>query len=442
MNLRRFFRVLRFTPLLFVAGCALSASTCVASDPIPRSSPIVVLPSQVRIGGYPVQVGTLPLGESQPYLFSRPGRAGGAIPVPNLHDVAEAALSPSGKRIAYVSREGVVVADRSGRTIGVQKDAVGFRWSPDGESLALLMGKSASRPDAAAGLGVWDLRTKETRYHRRGVDQISWGARDTVYYGLDREYWAIQPGSRGPSRTGHHGIDVSPDGLYSVDRVPGYWCGYQIVHDRTGVDVSPAAFASLGSFTIKHTAEPFWIAGAGHLLCLSVCGIWPSADSTRWECRTAVVDVLSSELLAWWNGMALGPSADGKSVWVTDGYDVTPWRFKVPPRRVESTGDEIRVKASTREWSSRGGERLVGEKLYALRAGDSVPAPSRKSPALTLVEIAGPNRAVFRIDRGYRVTTPFNHQPRPGLYEVGSKGIVVAEDSFDAGYIIQLSLLP
>jgi len=464
MNVRRFIPILRPIPfLLLVPLIAPSVPRALATQHIPDirrsiAGPIVVIPSQVRIGEWPVQVGTLPLGGPSPYLFAgHESRMGTVVPTPDIHDIQAATLSPDGKLIAYVASEGVVVADRSGHKLGVEENARGFRWSPDGASLALLMGKSASRPDAAAGLGIWDLKRKAKRYHRRDVYRISWGANDTLYYGLGGGYWSIQPGNRSPSRTWHHGIEVSPDGLYSLDRVRGYWSGYRIVHDRTGVDVSSPTFAALGSFTLKHTAEPFWIKGSAHLLCVSVCGLWPNADSTRWECRTGVVDVLKSKLLAWWSGMSLGPSADGKSVWITDGYAVMPWIFHgfstgVPSMQDVIVGsaagrhpDEIRVRASTREWTSRNlsNERNAVARSYVLRAGDSISSPYETGPPITLVEILSSGLAVFRVDtRAYSVTSPHNRQPEPGFYEVGKAGIVINTNSKDGGYITEVSVVP
>jgi hypothetical protein len=78
-----------------------------------------------------------------------------------------------------------------------------------------------------------------------------------------------------------------------------------------------------------------------------------------------------------------------------------------------------------------------------MRAGDSIPNPFRSGSPITLVEILSSSLAIFRVDtRAYTVTSPHNRQPELGFYEVGRAGIVINTNSDDAGYIIELSLVP
>jgi hypothetical protein len=443
-----------------LAGALLTWASRARSAPAPQAlwsngSSIVVIPSQVRIGGFPVQVGSLSIGENVPYLFSLAGgRTGQAVPLPEINDFRTASLSPNGKWIAYVAREGVVVADLAGRTIGVEEHAVGCRWSPDGGSLALLMGKSTSRGDAAAGIGTWDLRKKSRRYHRGDVDRISWGAEDTLYYGLGGGFWAIHTGGGWPSKTRHHGIEVSPDGLYSMDRPGPHWSGVRIVHDRSGVDLSEPTFTALGSFTPKHTADPFWVKDAGHLLCVSVCGLWPQPDSTpEWACRTGLVDVLTSELLVAWPGMSLGPSADGQSVWITDGHAVTPRKLGERTRasRVASGWpywnrgpDEVHVRTSMQTWGKYGGKAgppVVN--FLTLKVGDFIPRRYPAEPRIVLTDLQGARRATFRVNKAAFMVTLPGEQPRSlDSFEVGQDPVILSSNMTDGGYTIELSLVP
>jgi hypothetical protein len=91
--------------------------------------------------------------------------------------------------------------------------------------------------------------------------------------------------------------------------------------------------------------------------------------------------------------------------------------------------------------------RLVDDKWYTMRSGDVIAAPSvsrgRNEPTIILVSIPDKHLAVFRVGTGgWAVSSPFNHQPSPGLYEVGDAGMQISTTSRDAGYIVDLSLAP
>ncbi len=379
------------------------------------------------------------------------GRVSDEVPRPEVHDIRAVVLSPNTKLIAYTAREGVVVTDLDGRVLDRDEHATACRWSRDGESLALLLGGSGDH-----GIGIWNAKRKRTRYVREDADAVAWGTKDTLFFSAKNRVWATDRDGDPPSGTRHHGAEVSPDGLYSIDHPGGFWSGSRIVHDRSGVDLSSPIFAALGACTPRHFSEPFWVPAAGHYLVVSICGQWRQADgSNEWACRTGIVDVLTCELAVAWNGMSLGPSADGESVWVTDGDAVLPrsLRERTIHSRVRSgrpdwehNFDEIHLLTRTRSWGksvlSDVRERVL-EKSLTMRIGDILPRLLPTEPAIALVDIPGAHRAVFRMmGSGFVVTLPGDRPRNLDFFEVGRAPVALSQMISDGGSTIELSTLP
>ena len=458
MPTRRFLQYLRTLPLLSLLAATHCAFASKGLDEVLRGDAIVILPSQILVGGHPVQVGEIPLGQNSPYLFEGlASRAGRRIPVPNIHVLRSAVLSPDGRRVAYVAKEGVIVADLSGHELGREDHAVGARWSHSGDVLALLLGPP-ERPWQLDGLAIWDLKKSTILYHDY-VDRVDWGANDSVYFGRSTgEYWATHWAGAGPERTSHHGIHVSPDGLYSWDRPGPHWSGIRIFHDRSNVDLAGPIFSNLGKFIPRHAADPFWVSGSGHLLCISGCGEMTKPNTpAEWVCRTAIVDVLTCETVMSWPGMALGPSGDGRSVWISDGEVIKPKRLDLawPPTadvhapRGKGGPEEVQLHTSERSWGSwvvpgsRPNPPMEGD--FRMRIGDILPRHYTPSMRVTLIDILGPGRAVFAISQpGFAVTLPGGDGPRDlNFFELGPAPVhIQVLGILDAGYSIDLSLAP
>jgi hypothetical protein len=199
--------------------------------------------------------------------------------------------------------------------------------------------------------------------------------------------------------------------------------------------------------------EPFWVPAAGHFLVVSMCGQWRQADgSTEWAWRTGIVDVLTCELAVAWPGMALGPSADGESVWVTDGDAVL--RYSLRERTIFSrvasgrpdwahSFDEIHLLARTRSWGKYGQRADTVEKTMTLRIGDILPRLFPSDPIIILVDVVGAHRGVFRMaSGGYPVTLPGDRPRNLDFFEVGRAPVALNELMSDGGYVVELSTLP
>ena len=383
------------------------------------------------------------------------GRLGLPIPSSGLPGLRSATLSPDGHRVAYVTASGVVVSDLDGRIVATQEDAAACSWSPDGKRLALLFGAwSREHRDRRAHLGIWHVDKNCTDTIEEEAESISWGAGDTLFFARKGAIFGLDSRIGRVAKTGHHGIDVSPDGLYSIGYSPGGSAGAVIVHDRSDLDLTSMTFAALGSATRNYFAKPFWIPGAGHLLCVSCCGFWRKPDgSERWECKTGVVDVLTSELLGAWFGVSVGPSADGRWVWIFDGYDTLPKRLDEGvsrrargPQPVERVGpDEVHLRLVIRSgggWVKRHENRQ--EVSLTMRVGDSIPRKYVEGNLVVLTEILGARRAVFRVAPAYyNVKLPGERDSRMlDFFEVGRAPVAMSQDMTDGYYILELSLVP
>ena len=430
MKLQRFLPV----PLLAFALVHPASST-----PRVDGSAIVVVPGLVRISGKPVQVGVLPLARNAPYLVSyRASRTGHELPAPEPGDILGATLSLDARWVAYTSGTGVAVCDLTGRVIHKELGATSCAWNPHGRTLAALGGD---------GIRIWRLGTKTERTEEP-AEVAYWGTRDTLFFLREGSTWALDVRRGRISVTSHHGPIVSPDGLYSVDHLVRYWPRFRITHDRTSTDLSLSALAPLGPCAPQHFDEPFWVQGSDHLLCISICGDWRQGDgSMRWGCRTGVVDVMTSELVADWPGNILGVSADGKSVWITDGFDMSP---HVLPQRALSASKvsrprvakSVRVRVSTMLWSSRIPEpRLVEEHVLDMEVGDIVPLRYPGEGTITLVGIPRAGRAAFRISNRFDIAAPGRPFGRGDSFEVGSEPVRLSQNGDDGGVDFEVALV-
>jgi len=388
-------------------------------------------------------------------LFVLGGRSRLGLPIPasGIRGLRSATLSPDGQWVAYLASSGVTVSDLDGRVIATLADASGCGWSPDGKRLALLFGAwSRDHRNRRSHLGIWHADQNRTDTIEEEAESISWGTGDSLFFGRGGKILAFDFRTGRVSRTGHHGVDVSPDGLYSIAHPPG--AGAVIVHDRSSVDLTSMTFAALGSPATNYFAKPFWIPGSGHLLCVSFCGMWPKPDgSVRWECRTGVVDVLTSELLDAWFGVSVGPSADGRWVWIFDGYDTLPKRLddgashkagtSVPSGR---TGpEEVHVHLVIRSWAKSvefGVKRQ--ECSLTMRVGDTIPRNYTYDELVILTDILGARRARFRVaPANYNVKLPGERDPRVlDFFEAGRAPVTLSDQITDGSYIIELSLAP
>lgn len=301
-----------------------------------------------------------------------------------------AALAPDGLHIAYDSDSGVKVVDLLGTQVAQFPGGSKFRWNHSGSKLAILPNNSEPGPKRTEGqLVVWTVKTGAQETYDSNALDLEWGAGDSFFLsrGDTVSVCDLKKNRIGPSL--HRGVAVSPNSRYALLRDPSSRGGYVVRHSRSGRNLTSCTFGALGSVSMDMDGSAFWVRGAepGRILCVSRSGWWsdrPNQPAT-WGARTGIVDVMTSELLFAVPGIAIGPSADGRSVWVYDGYDLTlvplDVQIEVAERKrsrdlyaVNSAADEVRLLVRWQEWHMFGKAEWK-ERFVTVQEGDFIPTP-------------------------------------------------------------------
>ena len=300
------------------------------------------------------------------------------------------ALSPDGRRVAVASDIAVSIIDiEKFAIVRSFPPASVLSWSRDGKRLAMLSQGGGPETDPAGKVTVWSERVSKTIDPGLDGYDLAYGSGDSLFVETKRGIECLTPGEGPAVRTMHHGAIVSPDGRYSVRRRPAGSLPFSLVHDRSGIDFARCALAAVGAVTVEVEGSPFWVTASSgaHYLCLSRIGAWtlPDTAGTVWQSRTALVDAMTSELIYAVPGIAVGPSADGRSMWVYDGADLHPVdvdqiirdseRSARGWRRNDDPDARVHVRVTLRSssrWSSPPDEPKIVYDLD-LEAGDLLP---------------------------------------------------------------------
>jgi hypothetical protein len=315
---------------LLPLGLLLLASAVNGQPTIPPSGSIALIPGRVMIARGLTLAEQQHLEPDRMLIFrssTNTFRGNPLPPVPGTPLLC--ALSPDGRRVAVASDIAVSIIDIEKFAI-VQSlpPASVLSWSRDGKRLAMLSQAGKRGVDASGKVTVWSA--KDSKTNEPGLDgyDLAYGSGDSLFVETKRGIECLTPDGGTAVRTKHHGALVSPDGRYSLRRAAAGSAPFSIVHDRSGIDFVGCALAAIGTVSVELDGSPFWVSGSsgGHYLCLSRIGTWslPDTAGTVWQSRTALVDATTSELIFAVPGIAVGPSADGRAIWVYDGADLHP----------------------------------------------------------------------------------------------------------------------
>jgi len=377
--------------------------------------------------------------------------------------VTEAVLSPSGGHIAYTTDSGVTLVDPVGKPIAEFPLGSKPRWNLDGSMLAVLIGKDDPGPDPVSGrLLVYNTKTRVRSSYRSNALDLEWGTGDSLFLarGDAVSVCDLKKSRVGPSS--HRGVAVSPNGRYALLRDPSSRGGYVVRHSRSGRDLTSCTFGALGPVTMDMDGAAFWVrgTGSGRILCVSRSGWWPDRPNqpATWGARTGVVDVLTSELLFAVPGIAVGPSADGRSVWVYDGYDLTlvPLDLQIAMAERSRIGpgsaDEVKLRVRWKEWGKWGKEPEWSERIVTVQEGDFIQTPwdlksgslARCHDPVRVLRIKRSNAIDVLVDPArHWVTLPGSKGRSLDRFEITRAPVSLKLSGVsDYGYEMQVSVVP
>lgn len=371
------------------------------------------------------------------------------VPFKNDFGVDEAALAPQGDLVAYTGHSGdngmqfrVVIADLSGREMASFRAALHPRWSSDGECLAMhFLHYDRAWKVVYDSVGFWQRSDGSFRSYRQRPRDIRWGARDSLFLGLDDGVGYLDRRSGRVGRTNHRWAMVSSDGRFSVG-YGGQWMEYYHLQEETprlelwGCAMEGLGYSDMGSEA--YVPEPFWLRapGAGHLLCVSGSGSHtsPAAQS---GCVTAVFDPRTLDFIRRIAGKLVAPTADGSGVVVLRGdtlsvVDLSGLRDPTPlnPRRAR-----VKVEVQPWSWGRRGS---VSTWIHEVQEGDWLP---------DYIGQKGGCQRMFRVDR---IAADSVYVRVLGAYVTRSDSVLpltlaplrLATASMDGGYDLSLSVVP
>lgn len=382
-----------------------------------------------------------------------------------------ARLAPDGLHVAYDTDRGVTVVDLVGERVGEFPEGSRFRWNHDGSKLAVLnLAYPGARPER---LTVWNLRTEEKDVIASEALDLEWGPRDTLFLSKGGDVSVYDMKNRRFTHSRHRGVSVSPDSRYALQRDPSGHGPYRVFHSRSGRDLTTCTLDALGAVTVDLEGPAFWVQNndLGRVLCVSRTGTWTAdqGHASYWGGRVGIIDVQTSELLLTVPGIGIGPSADGRSVWVYDGWDLTlvpldPPIQRVVQDRVRSSEPRpedqkfrlwpspppapsevtLRVKWRELRWGAK--DIPWQERLVIVHDGDFVPTPlSVRGPgdcreAVRVTRINGSNAIEMTVTPPhYSVSVPGFEGRSLAQFEVGEAPVILTSRY---GFEVQISVVP
>lgn len=326
---------IQMAPMILIGGAALCASAIVAGlESSSAEVTFAVVPSRVWLEDGRKLDKANQLLASPIYLF----RSGKWEPLPWSPDpkrsVGLAVVSPAGGIVAVSgtgpfpasesTRGGPVVSvvSLSGRSVREFFRALDFAWSPDGSQLALVFGPMGKDgPPIPERIGIWNVAKDSLRTFDLPAHHLAW--RDAATLLLD--YWthisALDVKSGRESRTTHRGVNVSPDGKYSISIRPEG--SVHVWDDGSGKRLTVQIEGLLDGARVRTETPPYWSSGTapGHLLNVPTCKYF-DADSTGArkpaECSLFVIDVTGPTLLRRVRGQVLSNTPGAEAALILD----------------------------------------------------------------------------------------------------------------------------
>lgn len=444
------------SPSASLAIVILATSPATAAPP---GTPVAAFTSQQIWGGDDGRtIAGLGLRSQAVYLFRSSSNRPSLLVVPPVCCLYEAALSPQGDLVAYsmirsdARRVGaddsgwsVLLVDTTGREIAVLPRARQFRWSRDGERLAVLYAHHDTNWKwTPEGIGIWQ-RADGARYRLgHAPEDIRWGEGDTLYLGYSDRVDALDLARKRVSRTIHRGADVSPDDRFSVRHgIPGVrnmW----LFDDRVGFDLQHCALYRHGSAAPVMGFEPFWVrsGAAGHLLCMVAGEAWSSPPG-QIGLRTGLFDPRTLDMVAWFPGKPIGPTADQLGVIVLRGdtlaiEPLAPWRERL------ADGPRVRVRIDVETWGR--GIRPLGTWFHEVGAGDWLPDHADMGggcdPFFRVTRIVDQDRLEIEFAPGrYTVEAPGADPSQAGNTTLSRTRTLLRMNSTCGGYNVRLSVV-
>jgi len=392
----------------------------------------------------------------QAVLVVRPGSSRPSIlKTPDRCCLYEASLAPSRDLIAYSvigpdsprmhndeSGWSVVVVDTAGAEVARMVGGRRFRWSPDGGRLAVTYAHHDTNwtwtPDA---IGLWRRSDGARRRLLHAAEDLCWGAGDTLYLMVSDRVVALDLAHDRPVNTHRRGPDPSPDGRYSIRHYTSVASGARLFDDRDSLDLSHCTLyrhnaVPLGGF------QPFWLRGAGHLMC-TVGGEGVSAPPAQAGLRTGIFDPRTLEMVAWFAGKPIVPTADGRGVVVVRGdtLAVEPLAaVREPPR----DGRTVRIRMDVHVWGRD--VRLLGTWIHEVAEGEWLPDHAYMSGAcesyFRIARIVDRDSAQIEVPPGrFRIGSAAAPGVEGGRATVSRAPTHLRTNSADGGYTIDLSIV-
>jgi hypothetical protein len=359
--------------------------------------------------------------------------------------IQQALLSPTGKHAAVATERGVSLIDiPEGVVLRTLPGAIRLSWNAAGTMLALLVPERETPGATHATVALW---TPEAGLRRLDIvaTDLAWGTADSLFIATGDKVECWLGPDRPLVRTGHHGVRVSPDGLYSIRRGGPGGFPWVLVHDRSGTESSACVVNALGKVRADLEIEPFWVRSPalGHVLCVSRTGVWSPPDSgqAEWDWKTGIVDVMTGELLFAMNGALLGPSADGRSAWVYDGawlrhvkledYIAVSVRRSGLHRPAVITNEPIHIRVALSTGGKWGSSSTVVHEVD-VQEGDPIPlwpfagTYLRCAGLIRVSRVVAGDRIELTLDPGrYAVRLPGDHDRSRGRFVVGRAPVTI-----------------
>jgi hypothetical protein len=387
---------MRSTPFASIAAfLALVLSTSTTSHDPPAPHALSAFASNgIWDGDGGATIARLGLPLHTVYLFGV-GPAQTVLPGVESCCIADAAMSSTREQIAYsvfetgdqpefFARVHVVRAD--GQRVVSFPEAYRFRWSPDGQRLALLYGHASGHEIVPTRVAVWTSTAGTSRSFDVRPDELQWGNRDSLYLGyhskldeyphedrvdvLDLKTGAI-------TLTKHVGARVSPDGLYSLRWR--FWDPMRVRDEARVAEIGGCIQARLGSAAGLIT-DAFWLRtlGARHLLCVSGSPSYKSAAGQA-GCATILIDAGTMDVVDSIPGKYVASVGDGRAIVVLRGDTLAVAPLRVRERAQDDASPRARVLWQRRGWGGPGGgprgvlEEPGEDRTFEVRTGDWLP---------------------------------------------------------------------
>ena len=194
------------------------------------------------------------------------------------------------------------------------------RWSPDGTLLAVrkvrrpygprIGGFTPEYPETPDSVLVWNADRDTLLAFPLAADAISWERSEVrTHVGSSTCMLNLQ---RGPGNyTWQFGIEVSPDGKYSMD--PGRLERFKVWDHYSRTPITKEVLRKIGGVAVQERPLPFWVTPAGHILCV---GVLDEKDgkkrfpSKRVIWRTIFLDMQKMRVVRSIQARLLAPTAD------------------------------------------------------------------------------------------------------------------------------------